>query len=231
MADFGQSEDKYHVNVGVRYVKTDLTVDQNAASNPNPVYWGTDSWNGVLKDFTTNSIDRSYDDVLPSVNVMYDIADGHKLRFSAAKVLPAVAAKGPHHTIDERVTLRGLHRQYRIVSEYGTFDAVGAITMRGHDEIAGMVNGAGHQGLITNGCGHVLTVPHVVIHGDEAEGRSYALNIRWDADQQRFWVARVSANTWKWRRTPDGWRVRERVNANLDGTPEHRAMLAPADAR
>jgi ketosteroid isomerase-like protein len=113
----------------------------------------------------------------------------------------------------------------------GILDAVGAITMHGHQEIAGMVNGAGHQGLITNGCGHVLTVPHVVIDGDEAEGRSYALNIRWDAEQQRFWVARVSANTWKWRRTPDGWRVTERVNANLDGTPEHRAMFAPAGAR
>jgi hypothetical protein len=37
----------------------------------------------------------------------------------------------------------------------------------------------------------------------------------------------VSANTWKWRRTPDGWRITERVNANLDGTPEHREMLAP----
>jgi 6-phosphogluconate dehydrogenase (decarboxylating) len=50
---------------------------------------------------------------------------------------------------------------------------------------------------------------------------------RWDAEQERFWVARVSANTWRWRRTPDGWRITERVNANLDGTPEHRAMLAP----
>jgi hypothetical protein len=112
-------------------------------------------------------------------------------------------------------------------TDNGTFDAVGAITMRGHDEIAGMVRSAGHQDLILNGCGHVLTPPHVVVDGDEAEGRSYALNIRWDADQQRFWVARVSANTWRWRRTADGWRITERVNANLDGTPEHRAMLAP----
>ncbi len=109
----------------------------------------------------------------------------------------------------------------------GTFDAVGAITMRGHDEIAEMVNAAGHQNLILNGCGHVLTTPHVVVDGDEAHGRSYALNIRWDPTAERFWVARVSANTWKWRRTPDGWRITERVNANLDGTPEHRAMLAP----
>ena len=109
----------------------------------------------------------------------------------------------------------------------GTFAAVPWLEMHGHDEIAAMVSGGGHQNLIANGCGHVLTVPHVVIDGDRAEGRSYALNIRWDGDNDRFWVARVSANTWRWVRTSDGWRVAERVNANLDGTPEHRQMLAP----
>jgi len=109
----------------------------------------------------------------------------------------------------------------------GTFEAVGAISMQGHEQIAAMVSGKGHQHLINHGCGHVLTVPHVVINGDEATGRSYALNIRWDADADRFWVARVSANSWKWKRTPDGWRISERINANLDGTPEHRQVLAP----
>ena len=112
-------------------------------------------------------------------------------------------------------------------TEDGTFDAVNAIEMRGHEQIAGMVRSDGHQGLILNGCGHVLTVPHVVVSGDEAEGRSYALNIRWDAEADRFWVARVSANTWRWVRTDDGWRIAERVNANLDGTAAHREMLAP----
>jgi hypothetical protein len=110
----------------------------------------------------------------------------------------------------------------------GTFDAVGAVEMHGRDQIAGMVRSDGHQALITNGCGHVLTVPHVVVDGDEAHGRSYALNIRWDAEADRFWVVRVSANTWTWVRTTDGWRISERVNANLDGTPAHRAMLTPA---
>lgn len=109
----------------------------------------------------------------------------------------------------------------------GTFDAVGAITMRGHDEIAAMVDSDGHHALIDNGCGHVLTVPHVVVDGDTATGRSYALNIRWDASAERFWVARVSANTWTWQRTADGWRIAHRVNANLDGTPEPRQMLKP----
>jgi len=112
-------------------------------------------------------------------------------------------------------------------TEDGTFDAVGAIEMGGREQIGSMVQTKGHQDLIINGCGHVLTVPHVVVKGDEAEGRSYALNIRWDPEAQRFWVARLSANTWRWVRTAEGWRIAERVNANLDGTPEHRAMLAP----
>lgn len=112
-------------------------------------------------------------------------------------------------------------------TEDGTFDAVGAIEMRGREQIAGMVQSKGHQDLIVNGCGHVLTVPHVVVKGDEAEGRSYALNIRWDPEAQRFWVARLSANSWRWVRTAEGWRIAERVNANLDGTAEHREMLAP----
>jgi ketosteroid isomerase-like protein len=112
-------------------------------------------------------------------------------------------------------------------TEDGTFDAVPQRRMRGRDEIAGMVHGDGHQSLIRNGCGHVLTVPHIVVDGDHATGRSYALNIRWDPGADRFWLARVSANTWRWARTPRGWRITERVNASLDGTAEHREMLAP----
>jgi ketosteroid isomerase-like protein len=113
----------------------------------------------------------------------------------------------------------------------GAFDAVPHMQMRGRDDIVAMVHGAGHQSLIQNGCGHVLTVPHVVVDGDHATGRSYALNICWDADADRFWVRRVSANTWRWVRTPDGWRIAERINANLDGTAEHREMLAPPSDR
>ena len=75
-------------------------------------------------------------------------------------------------------------------TEDGVFDAVPQRRMRGREQIAGMVEGAGHQSLIRNGCGHVLTVPHVVVDGDEATGRSYALNIRWDAEADRFWMAR-----------------------------------------
>src|SRR5690348_16111029 len=115
-------------------------------------------------------------------------------------------------------------------TEDGVFDAVPHLRMRGRDDIIAMVGGDGHQGLLSSGCGHVLTVPHIVVDGDEATGRSYALQIRWDAGAGRFWVFRVSANTWRWVRTPQGWRIAERTNAPLDGTPGHREMLAPPAA-
>lgn len=115
-------------------------------------------------------------------------------------------------------------------TEDGVFAVVGGehtFTMNGRTDIRGMVNGAGHQNLILNGCAHVLTAPHVQVKGDEAFGRSYALNIRWDPAADRFWVARVSANSWRWARTEQGWKVVERVNSNLDGAAASRAVLAP----
>jgi iron complex outermembrane receptor protein len=86
MADIGQPSDGYHINVGARILRTELAVAQNAAL-ASPTYWGTDSWNGVLRDFETNVTDRSYTDVLPSANIVLDLAEGHKLRVSAAKVV------------------------------------------------------------------------------------------------------------------------------------------------
>jgi hypothetical protein len=147
--------------------------------------------------------------------------------------------------LEDRVEITQLVAQYgpsvdsgsaeatsRLWTEEGVFAVVGgehSFTMNGRPDIKGMVNGKGHQGLINNGCAHVLTVPHVEVSGDEAKGRSYALNIRWDPKADRFWVARVSANTWRWVRTAEGWRIVERVNSNLDGAEGSRKMLAPSE--
>src|SRR3984957_17988823 len=80
-------------------------------------------------------------------------------------------------------------------TEDGAFDAVPHLKMRGRDDIIAMVTGDGHLSLLGGGCGHVLTVPHIVVDGDEATGRSYALQVRWDAGAGRFWVDRASAHT------------------------------------
>ncbi len=67
----------------------------------------------------------------------------------------------------------------------------------------------------------------IVVDGDRATDRGHAPHLRRDADAGRFWVCQVSANTWRWARTPQGRRIAERVNADLDGTEGLRAMLAP----
>lgn len=86
MVDIGDRDDNYHFNIGTRIIRTDLDVYQNAAL-PNPRFWGTDSWNGVLMDFETVRNDRSYTDILPSANIVLDVTDNNKVRFSAARVV------------------------------------------------------------------------------------------------------------------------------------------------
>lgn len=107
----------------------------------------------------------------------------------------------------------------------GSSETVGNFTMRGRGDIMGMVNGDGHQSLITNGCGHVLTAPRIRVDGDTATAWNYAFNVRWDEPTERFWVARLSANEWKCARGADGWRVVHRTNVNLDGGETARALL------
>lgn len=59
-------------NVGVRYVQTDQTSTGYTLSGGQPL---------------ATSVDRSYSDVLPSLNVVYDISDQLLVRFGAAKVM------------------------------------------------------------------------------------------------------------------------------------------------
>ena len=95
----------------------------------------------------------------------------------------------------------------RLWTEDGIFDAVGAMEMQGRDQIAGMVRTQGHQDLIMNGCGHVLTGPP----RDRGRGRGRGSKLRpqhpLGPRHERFWAARLSANTWRWVRTQTagGW--------------------------
>lgn len=87
MMDWGGKDDPFHVNVGLRIVNTSLKIDQNQPANADPVYFGTDSWNGVLRDFSTNTAVRDYTDFLPSLNAWYNINEMNKARFSVARVV------------------------------------------------------------------------------------------------------------------------------------------------
>ncbi len=86
MGDAGDNTDLYHLNLGVRVVRTDLEIANAQTANPT-TFFGTASWNGVNSNNTPAAHDRSYTDVLPSLNAVYDLTDTQKLRFGAAKVV------------------------------------------------------------------------------------------------------------------------------------------------
>lgn len=85
MGDVGG--DNYHANFGVRVVKTELTVD-GAETNPNgSTFVGTASWNGVNANDVAFESKRTYTDILPSFNFVFDPTDTQKIRFGAARVM------------------------------------------------------------------------------------------------------------------------------------------------
>lgn len=96
--------------------------------------------------------------------------------------------------------------------------------MRGHEEIRAMVRSAAHRRWITGGCAHVVGPPHVQVSGDEAVAVCHSLMVVRDEDG--FTVRRATANHWRLRRGPDGWRVTTRTNRVLDGRPESVELLA-----
>ncbi len=89
--------------------------------------------------------------------------------------------------------------------------------------VADMVRGPYHQQIIHEGAGHVIGLPHVVLKGDAAVATSYSRLYRRDGDNFRVW--RVGANRWEFVRTPDGWRIKRRINRVLNGGEEPRALL------
>jgi hypothetical protein len=130
---------------------------------------------------------------------------------------------------------------YRLISTYGpavdtgSSEVAGALwaddgyyqfdqsRLDGPEAIGAMVRGEGHQSLIHGGCGHVLALPVVEVHGDTARAAGYSRVYRHHDGGYEVW--RLSANYWEFRRTPEGWRVTSRVNRTLDGSPEARDLL------
>jgi len=88
MADVGEKSAPYHLNVGLRFVSTWLTIN-NAQAAPVPTFYGTASWNGVNSNNIPVTTDRHYDDVLPTLNFEYKLGDKQIFRLGAAKVVSA----------------------------------------------------------------------------------------------------------------------------------------------
>ncbi|GAA0593906.1 nuclear transport factor 2 family protein [Actinomadura livida] len=105
----------------------------------------------------------------------------------------------------------------------GVYD-VDELLMTGRAEIEAMVRSTPHQRWIAGGCAHFTGPPHVAVSGDDATAVAYTLMIVNTADG--FTLRRATANHWRLRRTPSGWRAVERTNRVLDGREESPALLA-----
>jgi hypothetical protein len=77
--------------------------------------------------------------------------------------------------------------------------------------------------LINGGSAHVLSLPHIVIEGDTAVATCTSRLYRYAGDD--FRVLRATANRWEFVRTPQGWRVKRRINKTLDGSKESQALF------
>lgn len=80
-----------------------------------------------------------------------------------------------------------------------------------------------HTGLVADGVAHLTATPRVTVSGDTADAVGYSFVVR--REDERWFLWRAAINHWTLLRTPDGWRIRERRNRVLDGSPESRAIM------
>lgn len=83
----------------------------------------------------------------------------------------------------------------------------GRFTLRGHDDIRGMVFGDEHQSIVP-GSSHAIGPVRVTVDGDEAVAVGYS-HVDY-SDEHGVRPIRRSANWWRLQRTDTGWTIVER---------------------
>lgn len=120
------------------------------------------------------------------------------------------------------------------VAELWTDDGVYDVdtgVLEGHDGLVEMVGGEAHQGLIAHGCGHVPSLPVVLLDGDRAVATGYTQLVVRSSRPGRYTVMRVTASRWELERrgpvdAPDrGWRVVLRTARAVTDDGEGRQLL------
>jgi hypothetical protein len=105
----------------------------------------------------------------------------------------------------------------------------GGTRLAAPDELVAMYESAGHKGLVATGVSHFTGMPRIAIDGDRAEAVGYSFVVLKEGERWCLW--RAAINHWTLARTPDGWRIAERVNRTLDGSPESHATMREVLAR
>lgn len=133
---------------------------------------------------------------------------------------------------------------YQLVCGYGyavdgcNGDAVGALfaedatyaiddvgVLAGRERLAAIATAPAHRALVERGCGHVSTLPYVVLDGDRASATCHTLVVQ--REEHGFVTGRLSASRLELSRDRSGtWRIDSRQNALLDGGDKGPALLA-----
>ncbi len=109
-------------------------------------------------------------------------------------------------------------------AEDGSYAVGGMAAANGRAAIAGLIDGETHRQLMRSGCAHLLGPVAIELDGDVAIARGHSVVFR--HINAGFEVWRVSSNRWELERGSEGWLVRRRVNAPLDGSEAARALLS-----
>jgi hypothetical protein len=107
----------------------------------------------------------------------------------------------------------------------GIYDA-GGVTRFTPEALKAMYNDEGHQGLVHTGSSHLTATPRIEVHGDHAEAVAYSFVVVRRGDE--WYVMRGAINHWQLVRTAHGWRIKERFNRVLDGSPESHEVMRRA---
>jgi hypothetical protein len=91
-------------------------------------------------------------------------------------------------------------------------------------DLAAMYRSPMHTAMVAQGCGHFTAMPSLAIDGDHAEAVGYTFVARHGSDGWDVW--RAAVNHWTLERTEAGWRIAERVNRSLDGSPPSHELMS-----
>lgn len=104
-----------------------------------------------------------------------------------------------------------------------TLPGGGTKRLEAPDEVADMYNWDGHLDLVRTGCAHLTATPKITVDGDEAQAVGYSFVVL--REEERWFLWRAAINHWTFRRTEAGWRIVERSNRALNGSPESHATM------
>lgn len=107
--------------------------------------------------------------------------------------------------------------------EGGHYDMGGVYRAEAFDQIAAVYELEGHKNLVNTGVSHLTATPRITVDGDVGEAVAYSFVVLKEGDRWYFW--RAAINHWTLVRTADGWRIKERFNRVLDGSPDSHDVM------